>query len=227
MTLRTAGIGALLVSIGAGMTSNVLFLAASQFRVERLREPTRMLSAGTTSAELFRWAAALDLIGYYLATAVLAYVLWQQLRPRNPVIADLSAIAAFGYALAGGVGAAVLAIVAPMLMRDYTAAEAADQALIATQFATLFEVVWRAVWQLLDAILLAVWWLGLGLLLWADRPGLCRLSIVLASGAAVGAIATLLGLDPIRDAMLAVVFALWAAWLIWLLVLFVRYGRTD
>jgi hypothetical protein len=37
--------------------------------------------------------------------------------PRNPLIADLSTLAAFGHALAGAVRAAVLAIVAPLLMR--------------------------------------------------------------------------------------------------------------
>ena len=31
-----------------------------------------------------------------------AYVLWRQLRPRNPVIADLSTAAGVGFALAGG-----------------------------------------------------------------------------------------------------------------------------
>ena len=78
------------------------------------------------------------------------------------LIADLSALAAVGYALAGGVGAAVLAVVAPMLMHNYTAAAAADQVLIAAQFAVLFEVVWRAIWQFLDGVLLAAWWLGIG-----------------------------------------------------------------
>src|SRR5215212_2352577 len=110
--LRRTGIAALLVSITAGITSTVLFAAAYRFRPD-IQEPTRLVAAGATSAELLRWAAVLDLFGYYLATAVLAYVLWRQLRPRNPLIADLSTMAAVGYALAGGVGAAVLAMVAP------------------------------------------------------------------------------------------------------------------
>jgi hypothetical protein len=38
--------------------------------------------------------------------------------PRNPLIADLSTLAAFGHALAGAVRAAALAIVAPLLMRQ-------------------------------------------------------------------------------------------------------------
>ena len=128
----------------------------------------------------------LDLFGFYLATAVLAYVLWRQLRPRNPLIADLSTLAAVGYALAGGVGAAVLAMVAPMLMHAYTDATAAGQALIAAQFATVLQVVWRSIWQFLDAILLAAWWLGIGRLLRQDHLRLSRLSLVLAAAAAAG-----------------------------------------
>jgi hypothetical protein len=150
------------------MPSNLFFLAAFQFRLERFLEPTLILGSGATSAELLRWAAVLDLFGYYLATAVLAYVLWRQLRPRNPLMADLSTTAAVGYPLAGGVGVAVLAMVAPTLMHGYTDATAAGQALIAAQFATVLQVVWRAIWQLLDAILLATWWLGIGWLLRSD-----------------------------------------------------------
>ena len=205
-----------------GLTSNVLFLAAFQFRLDWFREPTRVLGAGATSAELLRWASVLDLIGYYLATAVLAYVLWQWLRPRNRLIADLSALAAVGYVLAGGIGAAVLAMVGPMLMHGYTDAAAQDRALIATQFAVLFELVWRAIWQLLDDILMAAWWLGIGLLVRADRPGLSRLSLALAAVAVLGVAANVIGLSQVRDAMLGITFALWTAWWIWLMAVLLR-----
>jgi hypothetical protein len=94
---------------------------------------------------LLRWAAVLDLFGYYLATAVLAYVLWRQLRPRNSVIADLSTLAGVGFALAGGAGAAVLAVFGPSLMHDYTDTAATEQVVIAAQFATLVAVVMRSI----------------------------------------------------------------------------------
>jgi hypothetical protein len=166
--LRRAGITALAVSIGAGITNTVLFAAAYQFRLDI--QPTRIVAAGATSAELLRWAAVLDLFGYYLATAVLAYVLWRQLRPRNPVIADLSTLAGVGFALAGGAGAAVLAVFGPSLMHDYTDTAATEQVVIAAQFATLVAVVMRSIWQFLDGILIGVCWLGIGLLLRPDRP---------------------------------------------------------
>ena len=150
------------------------------FRLDMFLEPTLILGSGAFPAELLRWAAVLDLFGYYLATAVLAYVLWRQLRPRNPLIADLSTLAAVGYALAGGVGAAVLTIVAPMLMHNYIDAAAAGQALIAAQFATVLQVVWCSIWQFLDAILLAASWLGIGRLLRQDHLRLSHLSLELA-----------------------------------------------
>ena len=222
MAARTAGIAALTVSLAVGLASNLLFLAAFQFRQDWFREPTRVLGGGATSAELLRWASVLDLIGYYLATAVLAYVLWQWLRPRNPLIADLSAMAAVGYVLAGGIGAAVLAMVGPMLMHNYSDAAAEERSLIAAQFAVLFELVWRAIWQLLDGILMAAWWLGIGLLVRADLPGLSRLSLALAAVAVVGVAANVIGLSLVRDVMLGITFALWTAWWIWLMVLLLR-----
>src|SRR4029450_2771364 len=153
--------------------------------------------------------------------------LCRQLRPPNPLIADLSTLAAVGYALAGGMGAAILAMVAPMLMHAYTDATAAGQALIAAQFAVVLQVVWRAIWQFLDAILLAVWWLGIGWLIRADQPRLSRLSLVLAAAAAAGAAASIAGLSLIRDVLLGVLFVLWTTWWISLLVVFGRQSQTS
>ena len=225
MTLRTTGIAALLASVIAGITSTLLF-AAAFFRLGRTQEPARMVAAGATSAELLRWGSVLDLFGYYLPTAVLAYVLWRQLRPRNPLIADLSTMAGVGYALAGGAGAAVLAVFGPMLMHGYTEASATDRVVITAQFATLTEVVMRSIWQFLDGILIGAWWLGIGLLFRPDRPRLSVLSLVLAAVAAVGAFVNLVGLGLVRDVLLGVLFILWAAWWISLLVVFLRQRET-
>jgi len=220
--LRRLAIGALVVSLSVGLASNVLFLAAFQFRSDWFLEPTGMLGAGATSAELLRWASVLDLIGYYLATGVLAYALWRILRQRDPVLADLSTLAALAYTIAGGTAAAVLAMVGPMLMEQHAAAGSADQAVIAGQFGILFEVVWRSVWQLFDGILIGAWWLGVGLLLRGDQPTLSRLSITLGALAAIGAIVNALGLDLVRDIGLGLVFTLWTIWWVLLLRAFLK-----
>jgi hypothetical protein len=216
--MRRAAIGALLVTVGLGTVSGLLFLAAFQLRVEWFIEPAPMVAAGPTSAELLRWAAAADLFSYYLATGVVAYVLWTVLRPHGRVLADASALGAFGYVLAGGAAASALAMVGPMLMHEHARA-GADQAATALAFAILAEVVFGAIWQFLDPIFLAVWWFGIGALVRTDQPGFARLSLGLATLATVGAGFTLLDVGPVRLAGAGLLFVLWVAWSVWLLVL--------
>ena len=124
-------------------------------------------------------------------------------------------------------GAAVLAIVTPMLMHSYIDAAAAGQALIAAQFATVLQVVRRSIWHFPDAILLAAWWLGIGRLLRQDHLRLSRLSLVLAVAAAAGAAASVAGLSVVRDVLLGVLYMLWTAWWISVLVVFARQTQTP
>lgn len=220
MTLRQAGIGALLVFFALGSVSGMLFLAAFQLRLEWFLDPSAMVGAGTGSAELLRWAAVTDLFGYYLATGVIAYVVWAALRPIGPSAADLATLSALGYVLAGGAAATALAFVGPRLMDEYAAG--GDPVALGVAFGVLAEVVFSAIWQFLDAWLLAGWWLGIGSLMLRVHPGFARLSLTLAAVAAIGSLFTLLDVDVMRYAGLAVFFALWTAWSIWLLVLLWR-----
>ena len=219
-SLRRAGIAALLVFLVVGAVSGVLFLAAFQLRVEWFFDPSAMVSAGPTSAELLRWGALTDMFSYYLATGVVAYVVWSAVRPLGRALADLATLSAFGYVLAGGAAAATLAFVGPHLMYEY-ASGGADPA-VTVAFDVLAVVVFSAIWQFLDPWLLAGWWLGIGLLLRRVQPGLARLSLALAFLAALGSTITFLDVDLVRYAGLGLIFALWTAWAIWLLVLLWR-----
>jgi hypothetical protein len=223
MTLRRSAIGALLVYFGVGTVAGVLFLAAFQLRLEWFADPSAAVAAGPGSAELLRWGAVADLFGYYLATGVVAYVVWTALRPLGPGIADLATLSAFGYVLAGGAAAASLAFVGPRLMHQYASGQ--DQAAVAVAFGILAEVVFSAIWQFLDAWLLAGWWLGIGILLRRDQPGFSRLSLALAGLAAVASVFTLLDVEVVRYAALGVFFVVWTAWSLWLLVLLWRRRR--
>lgn len=221
MTLRQAGVAALLTTLVLGAVSGVLFLAAFQLRLEWFADPAPLVNAGATSAEFLRWAAIADLFSYYLATALVAYVLWTVLRSRGGAIADLATAAAFGYVLIGGAAASALAFIGPALMQAH-ATPGTDQAAVAVAFGVLSDVVFRAIWQFLDAYLLAAWWLGVGLLLRAEQPGFARLSLVLAAVAVVGTAFTVLDIEIARYGALGLFFALWTAWNIWLLVLLWR-----
>lgn len=218
MTLRVATVVALSAHVGLGALSNLLFVAAFQFRAEWFLDPALVVFGGTASADLLKWAALADLFSYYLPNAVVALALWVALRSRGPVLAAASTVAALGYALAGGAAAAALAMAAAPLIADHAQA-GADQGTVATTFGTLVNVIFRAIWQLLDGILLTVWFVATGLLVRADQPGFARLSLLVGGLVALATAFTVLGHGLIRDTGLGLAFVLWAGWSIWLAIL--------
>ena len=119
-----------MLTVVLGTISDVLFVAAFQFRPEWFSDPARLVAGGSRSAELLKWAALTDMFSYYLPIAAVALALWVALRRRGTIVADAATLAAFGYVLAGSLGAATLAMAGPMLMRQY-AQPGADHAAVA------------------------------------------------------------------------------------------------
>jgi hypothetical protein len=222
LTLRGAAIGALMLTVVLGAISDLLFVAAFQFRPEWLSDPARLVAGGAPSAELLKWAALADMFSYYLPSAVVALTVWMALRRRGAAVADAATLAAFGYVLAGSVGAAMLATVGPLLMSEY-AQPGAQQAALAALFGALTDVVFRAIWQLVDGVLIGVWMVGIGLLMRTDQPAFARTSIVLGALFWASTALNVAGEGLARDATLGVVFVLWAAWSIWLAMLLWRH----
>lgn len=215
--MRRAAIVSLTVTVVLGMISNLMFLWAAEFQIERLIDPVRLLE-GNTSAILLRWAAVTDMLSYYLPTAIVAVVLWHVLRPRSPLLTDLATLGALAFAVAGGEAAAALAVAGSSLLEAHAAA-GSDQAATATVFAVLVEVVFRAVWQLFDTLVAGAWMIGLGILFRTDQLGFARLSLTLGGFMWLVTVCNVLELSLARDIALAAVFAIWAAWSIWLLLL--------
>ena len=215
LTLRTAALGAITLTVVLGMISNLLFLAAFQFRFDWLAEPGPAVAAGAGSAATLRWAAVTDLFSYYLPTAVVAIALWVALRAEDEVIAAFATFAALAYVVAGSIGAAALAMGGPLLLRAH-AAPGADQAAVGIVFATLVEVVWRGIWQLIDLVFVGAWMCGIARLIRTFQPRFAQLTLILAVLAWITAALNVLGLALVRDLALGVLFVLLAAWSIWL-----------
>ena len=215
---RVATIGALTVMLGLGLVSDLLFVATLQLRPDWFANPALLVGGGPASADLLKWAALADLFSYYLPTSVVALGLWAALRGRRPFVAVAALLGALGYVFAGSIGAASLAMAGPTLIREYPQ-PGADQPAIAAAFGLLTEVVFRALWQLVDGVSIAVWVIGIGVLVRTDQPGFARLSWLLGALFLLGVAFNILDLGLARDATLGVVFIAWFAWDIWLAAL--------
>jgi len=215
---RVAIVGALIVTVGLGLVSDLLFVAALQFRPDWFADPALLVGGGSGSAELLKWAALADLFSYYLPTSVVALALWAGPRGRRPLVAVVALVGALGFVFAGSIGAASLAMAGPALIREY-AQPATDQPAIAAAFGLLTDVVFRALWQLVDGVYVAAWVIGIGVLVRTDQPGFARLSWTLGALFLVGVAFNVLDFGLARDATLVVVFIAWFAWDIWLAAL--------
>jgi hypothetical protein len=228
--LREATFGALALMVVMGAISDLLYVAAFQFRPDWFANPGLLVAGGSASAELLKWASITDVFSYYLPTGVVALAIFAVLRRRAPNLARAGTVAALGYVIAGSIGAASLAMVGPPLMAAYQQ-PGADHAAIEAVFSAVMQVVFRAIWQLIDSVWLGFWMVSTGWLMRADQPAFARLAYGLGGLFWFTVALNVLGLGLARDATLGIAFALWDAWFVWLALLIAQrrspFGDTD
>jgi hypothetical protein len=118
---RLAGVMAI-ISAPLAFGSLVLSLAPVDFNVEVFSDMTLFISVGASGANLLRWAWVLDMLGYYLLLAPVAFVLWYWLKPRGPTRVGFYTFCGLAYMRIGAIGAAILAAVWPPLINAYAGA---------------------------------------------------------------------------------------------------------
>jgi hypothetical protein len=222
---RLAG-GAALVATVIGAISGFLFLAAADFRLDGILEPHRLVQRGAQAAELLRYAALTDMLGYYLFLVPLFVAVGRDLGRYGRGMGTLITVSGVMYATIGSIGAVVLGHVGARLLQSVGQAgsESAVEA-----FIVLVDAVVRGMWQTLEIIPAGAWALGSGMLLRRHRRGLGTLGIavglLLLIAAAVRFAGVGLSGDPGTIAYVAVLAASLGVYVVWLALLLMR-GRA-
>ena len=220
---RIAGVSAILAVLVGGL-SGVLFLAAGGFNLDGLLDPVRLLGVGSSRAQLLRWGALTDMLGYYLLLVPLFVCVGSELRPRGGPIVDLFTVAGVLYAAIGATAAVVLAEAGPVLLRAYDQADPAARGGIALAFQVLTNAVYKGAWQTLEVLPLAVWAAGTGVLVWSKRRVLGGIGITMGILGLVSAAVRMtqvgVGTGPAVGyaALAATLFAVYMVWLALLLL---------
>jgi hypothetical protein len=221
---RIAGASALLAVLVGGL-SGVLFLAAGRFGPDALVDPMRLLETGASRAQLLRWGALTDMLGYYLLLIPLFVCVGSELRPRGGPIVDLLTIAGVLYAAIGATAAVVLAETGPVLLRAYHQADPSARDGIALAFRMLTDAVYKGAWQTLEVLPLAVWAAGTGVLLWGRRRLLGGIGVTLGVLGLLSAVVRMTQVGVGTGAgvgVAALVGGLFAAYIVWLALLLLR-----
>ncbi len=145
-----------------------------------------------------KWFMLLDLFGYYLLLLPVLFFIHQQYKYRSPWM-PLFTFCGAAYVLVGSIGAATLAEVWSVLMKDYLAATIQSREVISLQFQTTTIAVTKGLWNILEVLFAAIWWAGTGSLLFRDKKITGVLSIGIGAATLLDAIANMAGLHLLAE----------------------------
>ena len=178
-------------------------------------DPTSLLGSGTNGATLFRWGLILDIFGYYLLLAPLAFLLWSRFRSKGMSLVTLFTFCGLAYMLIGALGAATLAAISTPLIEGYGQASVQQRQMYEVVFSGFLNVVYVGLWNLLESSLGGIWWLGIGLLLRREQPALGLFTTVLGIFALLDALGRIVDTQIIYTIGLAGVLLLIPIWSLW------------
>ncbi len=212
---RLAGVMAI-ISAPLAFGSLVLSLAPVDFNVEVFSDMALFISVGASGANLLRWAWVLDILGYYLLLAPVAFILWHWLKPRGPTRVGFYTFCGLAYMLIGAIGAAILAAVWPPLINAYAGSSGQQREILEAVFSTITDLVYGGLWGLLAGIPAGVWWLGIGLFLRRERRILGVVAVILGIANFIAATGAILNLENLAMPGLFVYLFLAPIWALWL-----------
>ena len=205
-----------IVSFPLALASDVLSGLPINFSPDVATNPALMLSVGSDGANLLRWGMILDMLGYYLPLLPVALFLQSWLKPRNPDWVRFYTICGLGYILIGAIGAATLAAVQSPLINAYAQASVEQRYVLETVFITMWNMVFGGIWNILEALLVGVWFLGIGLLLRDERRIFSIVSMILGASALLDSLGIILGIEALfllGGSIFVFLAPVWALWL--------------
>jgi hypothetical protein len=214
---RIAAITAV-VSAPLALGASLALAQALQFNAEVMSNPAGLIALGAQVAATFRWVEFIGMFGYYLLLLPATLYLWYWLKPRDPRLVGLFTILGFGYIFVGAIGSAVLVSLAPPLMLVYPQVLESQRNVVQAVFQVVTDLGIVALFSL-SYILGGFWWLGIGLVLRAERRILGSLTVLQGLVTLVYGVGAMLHIEALTNlealTFLAPIWALWLGVVIW------------
>jgi hypothetical protein len=225
-TLRSLSALSAIIAALLILVSIVVLSMAVDFNPDFLSDPAELISAGldASAAELFRWGSILELLGYFMLLIPLTLYLWYWLKPRSPRLITLTTIFGLISIVIGMIGAAIRASYFPSMMVAYPQAAEAQRQVLQVVFGSVTAFTFEGLYAL-DSILVGLWWLGIGLILRAERRVLGIVTTIMGIAVLGAGIGWLFQVDAL--ARLEVIYFFEPVWLIWLGIVILREVKQS
>lgn len=216
---------ALAFAVLNNMVASTMFLAVYGFDLGAFADRGALVDRGPGVADLLRWAAVIDMVGYLALTPVVIHlhrriVLAAERVGRQGFVAPLT-FCGLAFVLVGSIGAVLMASVGPALL-EAGAGEPVAGIAARIAFEALASAVYVGLWGILELLLFGVWLIGIARFVRAEGRVFAGLTTVVGVGAVAYATrAGLTGRLP-TDALALVdivilgavgLIAVWAVWL--------------
>ncbi len=166
---RIAAISAILAAVLI-LAANVVLAMAVDFDFDFLSDPNRLIAAGLDAGAigLFRWGSILELFGYCLFLIPVTLYLWYWLKPHNPNLVIMATVFGLGGLFIGIIETAIRVSYWPPMMSAYPQATEAQRQVLQVVFRSVTDFTFEGLYAT-DTILGGLWWLGIGMVLRAER----------------------------------------------------------
>ncbi len=218
---RLAGWAAI-VSVPLAFASAGLSLAPLNFDFDILANASAAVRELAGEGDTIRWSWVFDVLGYYLLLVPLALVLWNWLKPRNPNLVSVFTLCGLGYLFFGAMGAAIFSAVLSTVADVYAQTSGVAQQIQEALYVTFSNAIIGGVWGALNALLAAVWWLGIGTFLRSERRVLGWFSIVLGAIMLLSWIGIATGANALVAITVPIYLVLGPIWTLWLGIVLLR-----
>lgn len=164
---------------------------------EAFSDPQLLLQYSNHSKAAY-WFNILDMFGYYLLLMPLIFYVNQQYKFRTPWMNLFTSCGLF-YVLIGAMGAVILAVTWPPLMNEFLHAEEDEAKMISFAFSAITRIVAGGLWNILEVIFAAVWFTGIGKLLYKENKAIGITGIVVGIASVFDAVGNILEIKVLSE----------------------------
>ena len=160
-----------IITVVSGILAAACIIAgmiAVDFNDEAFSDPVLILSIPQVNVQAARWSMLFDMLGYYMLLIPAIYLFHDWMKNKT-AWANVISFCGLAYVLIGSIGASILAIVYPSILKEYATASPATQLILKSQFQLFNDMVYGGLWNLLEIFFAGIWWGSLGIILYKNR----------------------------------------------------------
>lgn len=198
------------------LISYILVAVAVNYNFDVFSDPVLILNLPDVHLTALKWSMITDVLGYYLLLVPAIFFLQDWMKNKTKWGKTLT-FCGTSYVLVGAIGAAILGVVWPLLIKEFHATNSPEaRETIKLSFQLTSELVYGGLWNLLGMLVGGIWWLAIGFLLRHEYKTLGWTTMLLGFCSLLDSVGGMLEMKALSDVGLNIYLILAPICAVWL-----------